>query len=306
MAGDLWIESHAELKDHPKLARLVKELRTPAVKAVGHLHFLWWWAARFADDGATASWDDVDIALGAGWTGDPAAFVSALKSSGFMDQDGRLHDWTAYFKVKSRRDSARIRQANHREKQKGHSDKRKRNRDITVTSRPVTPLPDLTRPDQTGQDQTNPSQASACAPADTTVAKVPDPAKALLDHHCANYLKRVGEKYPVSGQKDMALCRKLIANYGLPKACELSDQMFRSLDDFVRGSGYTFGAFFGCASKLVIEYNKEHPKPRADVPRLCPPVKADPPRLTEAQNAEKAKAIRDLIEKAKLKELPDA
>ena len=302
MAGDLWIESHAELKDHPKLARLSKSLKVKPVVAVGHLHCLWWWAARYADDGDTSAWSAEDIATGAEWAGDAGFFSQALRHAGFMEENGQLHDWDLYFSCNRRREKDRERKALYRA---SHKDVPRMSRGQKRMSRGCPSLPDQTRPDQTGPDQTNTSQASATAPADVAVDKVPDPAKNLLGHHCANYVKRVGEQYPVSGQKDMALCRKLISTYGLPRACELSDQMFRSFDDFVKSSGYTFGAFWGCAAKLAAEYHKDHPKPRTDAPRpYAAPTVVEPPRLTAEQNAEKARLIREVIEAAKPKVLP--
>jgi len=92
-----WIESHQSLGNHPKLKRLARLLSITLPTAVGHLHYLWWWAEDYAQDGDLARYSAEDIADAAQWSGSPTALVEALCNSGFLDcaEDGslRIHDW---------------------------------------------------------------------------------------------------------------------------------------------------------------------------------------------------------------------
>lgn len=94
----MWIESHQELRDHPKTRRLARALGVGVPAAIGHLHCLWWFALDYAPDGdlsGFAAWEIADAAM---WDGDPDAFVAALADVRYIDgDDGRtLHDWHQY------------------------------------------------------------------------------------------------------------------------------------------------------------------------------------------------------------------
>ena len=98
-----WIESHDELRQHPKTKRLARLLGVSLPTAAGHLHFLWHWALRYAEDGRLGKYDIEEVAEAAAWDGDPQQFVDAMvdcgiDGSGFLDNtDGlALHDWHDY------------------------------------------------------------------------------------------------------------------------------------------------------------------------------------------------------------------
>lgn len=94
-----WIESHQELARHPKTKRLSRLLGISTPAAVGHLHFLWWWAMDYAQDGELSRYDDSDIADACEWDGDPKVLVSSFVEAGFIDEtdDGLvIHDWFDY------------------------------------------------------------------------------------------------------------------------------------------------------------------------------------------------------------------
>lgn len=91
-----WIESHQSLARHPKLSRLAAILKISRQTAVGHLHFIWWWALDYAPDGNLSKMGAAEVADAAGWTADPDWFLTALKDSGFVDDDGHIHDWHDY------------------------------------------------------------------------------------------------------------------------------------------------------------------------------------------------------------------
>ncbi len=58
---------------------------------------LWLTAAEDRPEGVLTGWDDTDIALAAGWEGDPLELVKSLIDCGWLDvlEDGtyKLHDW---------------------------------------------------------------------------------------------------------------------------------------------------------------------------------------------------------------------
>src|SRR5688572_2666186 len=97
-----WIESHQELRDHPKVKRLARLLDISVPEAIGHMHCLWWWAVDYATDGDVSRFDALDLADAAMWCGDPERFAKALvecgpsDQAGFLDVDWRLHDWGQY------------------------------------------------------------------------------------------------------------------------------------------------------------------------------------------------------------------
>ena len=82
-----WIESHQTLRDHPKALKLARLLEVSRPAVIGHLQCLWWWATDYAPDGDLSRHDELDIAIGADWEGNPSEFVDALARVGFLDRD---------------------------------------------------------------------------------------------------------------------------------------------------------------------------------------------------------------------------
>jgi hypothetical protein len=94
-----WIESHQSLGTHRKLMKLMRALRISDARAVGHLHYLWWWALDNSPDGDLSRLAAEDIAAAGHWKNDPPAFLAALVDAGWVDAtDGglSLHDWNEY------------------------------------------------------------------------------------------------------------------------------------------------------------------------------------------------------------------
>lgn len=94
-----WIESHESLPGHPKTKRLCRLLKISSVQAVGHLHYLWWWALKHAQDGDLSRYTALDIADACDWIGDEEEFVNALITSGFIDstvEGNCIHHWYDY------------------------------------------------------------------------------------------------------------------------------------------------------------------------------------------------------------------
>jgi hypothetical protein len=94
-----WIESHQGLSKHPKTKKLIRKLGIPGPHIIGHLHYLWWWALDFAQDGEITQFDAFDIADACEWKDDPNDLFLALVDAGFIDKkDDRyfIHDWHDY------------------------------------------------------------------------------------------------------------------------------------------------------------------------------------------------------------------
>lgn len=95
-----WIESNQEVGRHPKTKKLARRLGVSLPAAVGHLHYLWWWALDFAQKGNLSKYDNDDIADAMCWDGDSEQLVNALIDVGYIDcnEHGELvlHDWYDY------------------------------------------------------------------------------------------------------------------------------------------------------------------------------------------------------------------
>ena len=144
-----WIESHQELGTHPKLHKFARVLHVCKPCAIGHLHYLWWWAVDYASDGDLSRFDALDIAIGGEWEGEPDVFVDALVRAGFLDktEDSGLviHDWDSYAgKLIDRRErnAERMREARAEQRET-------RATNVQRTQRARVKLPNLTKPNQT-------------------------------------------------------------------------------------------------------------------------------------------------------------
>lgn len=164
-----WIESHQEVGRHPKTKKLARLLGVSLPAAVGYLHYLWWWALDFAQDGTLEKFDGYDLADAMQWDGDPDELVKALISSGYIDstEDGLvIHDWGEYAgKLLERRakDRARKRAASEiaepaqkfRRNSNGIDEERAEIRKDSFVTVPNSTLPNQTVPNSTLQNSTN-------------------------------------------------------------------------------------------------------------------------------------------------------
>lgn len=94
-----WIESHQEVGRHPKTKKLARLLGVSLPTAVGHLHYFWWWALDFAQDGLLTKYDADDIADAMQWEGDAEELLSAMLTAGYIDETEEglaVHDWAEY------------------------------------------------------------------------------------------------------------------------------------------------------------------------------------------------------------------
>ena len=97
-----WIQVYSNLPQHKKTSRLAEELKIssavvdPNMVAVGILIGLWTWAIQNAYDGDLSECSARTIANACQWKKKPETLVAALKKTGWLDADMRLHDWEEY------------------------------------------------------------------------------------------------------------------------------------------------------------------------------------------------------------------
>ncbi len=123
-----WIEVHQSLPSHRKTRKLARLLgfKLPGgiPQVVGHLVMLWLWCVDNATDGLLCDIDAQDVADAAGWSRSPDLFMQALGEAGYLDSDGRIHDWDDYFKRIATKADAR--KTGNRERQQRYRDRIKR------------------------------------------------------------------------------------------------------------------------------------------------------------------------------------
>lgn len=91
-----WIELHQSLPGHRKTMRLRRALKVGQAQAIGHLCMLWLWCLDNCPDGDLSALLDCEIAEAAGYEKRPDDFTAALRDSGFLDENNRVHDWYSY------------------------------------------------------------------------------------------------------------------------------------------------------------------------------------------------------------------
>lgn len=150
-----WIESHQELRNHPKLSAVCRTLSVGKAQMIGHLHLLWWWSMDYAMDGDLSKYDRQQIADASEWQGDAEKFVSALFACGFLDDKrgkAHIHDW---FDFCGEIVIKRLRRK---------SDKRQKSADIGSRIAPENAESSPTVPDQTLPDLTKPTNGVGAEP----------------------------------------------------------------------------------------------------------------------------------------------
>ena len=145
-----WIELHQTIWTHRKTIMLAALLDIDEMYAAAHMIRLWTWALDNAQDGDLSGLPHKVIAFGAGWKGDPDAFVHAAIQAGWIDQEGDrlvLHDWYDY--------AGRLiekREANKERARKSRERNAQRARNVRATNEDVAQLPNHTKPNDDDDD----------------------------------------------------------------------------------------------------------------------------------------------------------
>lgn len=94
-----WIESHQELREHPKMNQLRGSMGWSVDEAIGKLHRFWWWCVDYAPNGDLRKYNDSVLGGSVGLNGsDCSKFVEAMVEARWLDREPyfRVHDWWNY------------------------------------------------------------------------------------------------------------------------------------------------------------------------------------------------------------------
>ena len=202
-----WIESNQELGRHPKMKKLARLLSISWPEAVGYLHYLWWWALDYAQDGDLSKYEYGDIADAVMWQGDPIEFVNALIESGFLDKtedDGLIiHDWFDYAgRLIEKRVANRERMRRARAKAKGECAPNVQNTNNAragATEQNST-VPNSTVPNHTEPDTTPPDNK----PLDSSPPVPYEKIRELFNSTCPSFAKVLG----INGKRKIAVAAR--------------------------------------------------------------------------------------------------
>lgn len=202
-----WIESNQELGRHPKMKKLARLLSISWPEAVGYLHYLWWWALDYAQDGDLSKYEYGDIADAVMWQGDPIEFVNALIESGFLDKtedDGLIiHDWFDYAgRLIEKRVANRERMRRARAKAKGECAPNVQNTNNAragATEQNST-VPNSTVPNHTEPDTTPPDNE----PLDSSPPVPYEKIRELFNLTCPSFAKVLG----INGKRKIAVAAR--------------------------------------------------------------------------------------------------
>ena len=93
-----WIKSDESLSQHPKVDQLADSLDISNVEVIGHLHYLWWWALSYSQNGDLSRYQN-RVAAAANYKGDNDFFIDCLVECNWLDRKGKtlkIHDWDDY------------------------------------------------------------------------------------------------------------------------------------------------------------------------------------------------------------------
>lgn len=174
-----WIQVYSNLTTHRKTGRLADELGlanafvSPDVVAVGILISLWTWAIQNASNGDISECSNRVIAEACRWRKKPEQLVTALRNAGWIDADGKLHDWEEYAcllmeQEDNRKAKTRERVQRYREKKKSaEDDKCNGYSNVTDTPCNAPTIPDITIPNITNNNSFYLSEEKKESPAES-------------------------------------------------------------------------------------------------------------------------------------------
>ena len=192
----VYIQHDIDLAGHPKLLRLAVQMRRemdlpagflvdPSAIAEGVLTRLWCWALKYADDGDLSQFEPDEIALAAGWHGDPSRLIEMLAVAGLIDTDGdqrAIHDWEDYAGRLERRRKAnarRMKEARRREHEGQSTESSGEHVQSTCDARAAHVSSQRTEPKEL-REQTEPRAGDAVEPVDNFA---PPPEEEIRGSH---------------------------------------------------------------------------------------------------------------------------
>lgn len=227
-----WIESNQELGRHPKMKKLARLLSISWPEAVGYLHYLWWWALDFAQDGDLTKYEAGDIADAVLWQRDPMELVNALIESGFLDEtedDGLIiHDWFDYAgRLIEKRVANRERMRKARAKAKNTSSQHVQNTNNAHAGATVqnSTVPNSTVPNQTEPDTTPPNDEPLNSSPPVPYEKI----RELFNVTCPSLARVMG----INGKRKIAVA----ARWGEHSDLDFFKEYFERVEasDFLKG-----------------------------------------------------------------------
>jgi DnaD/phage-associated family protein len=218
-----WIELHQSLWTHKKTIMLAAELDIPDMLAAAHIARLWTWALDNAPNGDLTGLPNRVVAVGAGWTGDPDAFVNALIRAGWLDrEDDRLmiHDWHDYAgRLIEKREQDRERKRKSRGR---HADVTRTNegshadvqRNLTV---PNHTIPDINTPTTTNaRDEEKDAQVFRVFEQEgfgTLSSVLVDDLRDMIDTYSAEWVIRAMHEAVRSGKRNLRYARAILKRW---------------------------------------------------------------------------------------------
>jgi len=228
-----WIESNQEIGRHPKMKKLARLLSITWPEAVGYLHYLWWWALDFAQDGDLSKFEAGDIADAVLWQREPMELVDALTESGFLDRNDsgglEIHDWFDYAgRLVEKREANKERMRKARAKAKQASSQNVRN---TNTARTGATVPNSTVP--TVPNSTVHTEPNTTPPDDEPLPPSPpvpyEKIRELFNVTCPSFSKVMG----INGKRKIAVA----ARWGEHSDLDFFESYFKRAEDsdFLKG-----------------------------------------------------------------------
>lgn len=97
MSTDRCIAIPTNILLKPNFTKFAKQLELQPTMALGLLTRFYAFVPNVSYEGDLSEFHTDDIVAGAGWAGDPEAFINALLDHGFMTKDFKVADWPERF-----------------------------------------------------------------------------------------------------------------------------------------------------------------------------------------------------------------
>ena len=215
----MWIESHQDLEEHPKLLDLCNKTGWSLDEAIGRLHRLWWWTLKYAEDGDLNKYDPSQFLVRLSNKLSPQKLYEILQETNFIDKKGLIHDWFDYA-----------------------------GRYLTTKYRTSNPnrLLMIEKKYKSVKSQTKDRLKSDNQPTIPTIPTIPNPQQFFY----LKYKEVFKKDYIASFGKDGKIFKDILAIVPNEECFLLINKFFISEDKFIKESGYTIGVFKSQINKL--------------------------------------------------------